>query len=104
MNVRASEKTYSTVATGELAGSTSAAQLPNVPCELARFKAHADNAGNVYLGTSSSVTKADGSTDTTTGLQLAAGDDTGWLPITNLNILYRISDNAGDDLTYLCLS
>lgn len=90
------------IASGELDGETAATQLPNIPCTLVRFKALANNAGNIYLG-SAGVTAADGTTDTTTGLQLAAGDDTGWIPLTNLNLLYRICDNAGDDLTYLVI-
>ena len=90
------------VASGELAGATSAAQLPDVPCRLAKLKACAANAGKVYVG-GTGVTKVDGTTDTATGLQLAASEETGWLPISNLNLLYRIADNAGDALTYLVL-
>lgn len=86
--------------TGELAGSATALQLPNVPCSRVRFKARSDNAGSVYLG-AAGVTLPDGSTDATTGFELDAGDDTGWVPADNLNIFYRICDNAGDDLTYL---
>ena len=96
-------KTYTTVAVGELAGNVSATQMPNVACKLVKFKAEYDNAGRVYLG-GSGVTKADGSTDTTTGLQLSAGEETGWIPVGNLNLFYRICDNAGDDLTYLALA
>jgi hypothetical protein len=94
--------TYDAVVCGELAGSTSALQLPNIACSRVRFKANAGNAGKVYLG-GAGVTKVDGTTDVTTGLQLNAGDDTDWLPISNLNLLFRICDNAGDGLTYLAL-
>jgi hypothetical protein len=94
---------YTSVASGELAGVLSATQLPNVACKLARLKAAAGNLGNVYLG-GSGVTKPDGSTDATTGLELAAGEETGWIPLDNLNRLYRICDNTGDDLFYLVLA
>jgi hypothetical protein len=94
---------YTSVATGEIAGNASATQLPTIACRMVRFKAVGSNAGNVYLG-ASGVTKVDGTTDTTTGFELAPGDDTGWIPIDNLNRLYRICDNAGDDLTYWVLS
>jgi len=94
---------YSSVATGELAGSTSAAQMPSVTCKLVKFKAAYDNAGRVYIG-GAGVTVANGTTDTTTGLQLQAGEETGWLPVANLNVFYRICDAAGDDLTYLALA
>ena len=96
------EYPFSVVRCGELAGATSATQLPSVPCRLAKLKAAAANAGKVYLG-GAGVTKVDGTTDTTTGLQLAAGEETGWIPIDNLNRFYRICDNAGDALTYLAL-
>lgn len=96
-------KAYTAPASGELAGSTSAAQLPNVPCKLVRFRALSANAGKVYIGVAG-VTLPNGTTDTTTGLQLAAGDDTGWIPVDNLNRFYRICDNAGDGLTYLAMN
>lgn len=89
------------VGCGEVAGNAAATVMPTLNCRMARFKAEAANAGNVYVGLAA-VTKADGTTDTTTGLELAPGDDTGWLPCSNLNDFYRICDNAGDDLTYLC--
>jgi len=89
--------------TGEVAGSATAAQFPHdVPGLYIRFKAHADNAGNVYIGRSG-VTVADGSSDQTTGLQLAAGEDTGWIPMPfgGSQVFYYICDNAGDDFTYM---
>jgi len=92
---------YTEVVSGEIAGSETTAQLPDIPCKLVNLKAVSTNAGSVYLG-SSGVTIADGSTDTTTGLELDAGNSI-WLPIDNLNSLYLICDNAGDDLTYLAL-
>lgn len=93
---------FGTVASGELQGSATALQLPSIDCVLVRFKALASNAGNVYLG-GAGVTVANGTTDTTSGIQIAPGDDTGWIPVNNLSLLYRICDNAGDDLTYLAL-
>ncbi len=88
------------VACGEIQGAASATQMPSVTCRMVKFKAVATNAGNVYVGLAG-VTKADGATDTTTGLELGPGEETGWLPCTNLSEFYRIGDNAGDDLTYL---
>lgn len=89
---------------GELAGSATAAQMPDIVCRMVQFKALVDNAGNVYIG-GAGVTVANGTTDITTGLQLDAGESTGWIivPGGNLNYFYRICDNAGDDLTYLGL-
>lgn len=93
----------STVATGELDGSTSADQCPTVACKLARFKARANNTGNVYIGVSG-VTKPDGTTDATTGFELAAGEDTGWLPTDNLSRFYYITDGASDEVLYMVMS
>lgn len=91
---------YRTVKTGEVAGATSATQLPNVPCRLAVLKAVGSNAGNVYVGVAG-VTKVDGTSDATSGWELDAGQETPVLPISNLNQLYLICDNAGDDLVYM---
>jgi hypothetical protein len=88
--------------TGELAGTTTIEQMPDITCRMVMFKAHADNVGNVYIG-ASTVTVADGITDTTTGFQMDAGDSSPWLLVPNMNKLYRICDNAGDDLTYMAL-
>jgi hypothetical protein len=95
---------YTSVISGELAGSASAVQMPDRASALVKFKASYNNAGRVYLGASASVTKADGATDITTGLQLSAGEETGWIPIENLNRFWRICDNAGDALTYWALN
>ena len=92
-------KQYDSVASGELQGSASALQLPDIPCRAVFFTAIASNAGKVYLG-GPGVTAPDGTTDTTSGIELQAGDETPFIPISNLNKLYRICENAGDDLTY----
>jgi hypothetical protein len=90
------------VITGERQGSASAAQLPNVAGSLINVKAVRSNAGNVYVGVTG-VTVVNGTTDVTSGFELDAGEETGWLPLTNLNLLYIICDNAGDDITYMVL-
>ena len=87
-------------ANGEVQGSTSAAQLPSVPCSLAWIKTVSSNAGKVYIGWSTTVSKVDGTTDVTSGLELGAGEAFGPVPLDNLNRLWYICDNAGDDLTY----
>lgn len=93
-------KAYKTVTTGERQGSATVVQLPTVACSMVNIKAVNSNAGNVYIGVSG-ATKPDGTTDTTTGFELDAGEETGWLPVANLNTLYMICDNAGDDITYI---
>lgn len=96
--------TFSSVAgSGELAGATAQTQMPSVACKAVLLRAVLSNAGNVYIG-GSGVTKVDGTTDTTTGYELGPGEQLPLIPISNLNLLYRICDNNGDDLTYLALS
>lgn len=41
---------FEKIATGELAGSATAVQMPNIACRMVKFRALADNAGNVYIG------------------------------------------------------
>lgn len=90
------------IGVGEIAGSTTAAQMPSLSCRLVKFKAVIGNSGNVYIGIAG-VTKPDGSTDTTTGWELDAGEETPWIPVENMNQIYRICDNAGDDVVYIAV-
>ena len=96
-------KPLNKVSCGEVAGSTTAKQLPDVACNMLRIQAAADNAGNVYLG-GAGVTIPDGTADATSGIVLDAGVDTGWMSIDNLNKFYIICTNAGDDIVYLAIS
>lgn len=89
--------------TGEIAGNTSATQMPSKSCKLVNFKAQSGNAGKVYIGITSGVTAAAGTEDTTTGWELSAGEETGFLPCNDLKNFYRICENAGDDLVYVAL-
>lgn len=93
---------YHKVQSGELAGSASAVQMPDIPCRMVIFKAQIANAGNVYIG-GPGVTAIDGTTDITTGIELDAGEYSPWFEVPNLNVFYRICNNAGDDLTYIAL-
>lgn len=88
---------------GAISGSATAAQLPSLVCRSIWMKAHSANVGSVYIGTSSSVTViTDSTTDTTTGIELDAGDELELWPASgNADEFYLIADNAGDDLTYL---
>ena len=93
-------RSFHNVATGELQGSATAVQMPDIECKYVLFVAASDNAGSVYIG-GSGVTVPDGTTDTTSGFELAAGDALPLLPVANMNLLWRICDNAGDDLLYM---
>lgn len=93
---------YQLIQSGEIQGSATATQMPSIPCRNVAFAAVSSNAGSVYIG-GAGVTIPDGTTDTTSGLELQAGDMTQFIPTDNLNVFYYICDNAGDDLTYLTL-
>lgn len=96
----------SLIATGEAQGSATALAFASVRGKWAKFKALSDNAGNVYIGLTNSVTKADGTTDTTSGWELDAGQETDWLPIPGGDLagFYRICTNAGDDCVYMVMA
>jgi hypothetical protein len=88
--------------TGEIAGSTSRKTCPDIDCTFVKFKAVASNAGKVYIGPAS-VTKVAGTDNDDAGFELSAGEDTGWIPATNVNLFSVITDNAGDDTVYIAI-
>lgn len=90
------------VVTGELAGVASATQLPDVPCRKVRFRANSANTGKVCIGVSG-VTLQAGTTTTTAGFSLSASGDSDWIPVSNLNQLYRICTGTGDACTYIAV-
>jgi len=87
------------VGRGEVQGNAAATVLPTLTCRIVEIKAVWSNAGNVYIG-GSGVTKPDGTTDTTTGWELAPGEAEWFVVTADMNELYRICDNAGDDVVY----
>ena len=89
--------------TGELAGSITPKNFPNIDVEAVKVKAVISNAGNVYVGRGGvrAVTATDRED---VGYELPAGDETPWLFISNLDELFIIGDNAGDDVTYIALT
>jgi len=93
---------FGEVRSGELIGTLAAVQLPDVPCAGVMFKADLGNSGKVYIG-GPGVSKPDAVTDTTTGWPLASGEETGWIPVDNLNRLYRICDSPADEVFYLAV-
>ena len=78
---------------GNIPASAVRAQMPSIPCEMVRFKSDPDNDGQIYLG----------GDDVTTGIgwQLDAGDDTGWIPVHNLEEVYYICSDATQRLMYM---
>lgn len=86
--------------TGELIGVTAHTQMPDIACKGVIFKAEWGNTGYVNIG-KDGVTMVAGTTNTTCGLQLAAGESTGYWPCGNLNEFYRICTATTDCLTYI---
>jgi hypothetical protein len=93
---------YNKVQSGEIAGSATAKQLPDISCRLVYFVAPNTNAGDVYIG-GAGVTVPDGNQDATSGYELKASAQSPGFQVSNLNLLYIICDNAGDDLVYIAL-
>jgi len=93
---------FNTIKTGEIAGSLSILQLPDVPCSMVKIKAKGANTGRVYIG-GSAVSVPNGNTSITAGWELAAGVDSDWIYIDNLNKLYSICNTGGDGLVYMAL-
>jgi len=91
---------HMTILTGEVSGSVTAKQLPDIRYEVLNIKAEISNSGNIYIGVSG-VTLPNGITDITTGYELTSGESI-WIVVPgNLNSIWIICDNAGDDLVYL---
>lgn len=78
---------------GNINVGTARVQFPNIACEMVQFKADPDNSGQVYIG----------GADVTTGIgwQLEAGDMTGWIPISNVGLVYGIGSAASQKLHYM---
>lgn len=94
---------YTAPAVGEHAVTTSAVQMATVTCKLVQIKALAANTGKVHVGVSGVTAAPDGTTDTATGLELSAGESTGWIPVDNLNRLY-VRGTAAGSVTYLAMN
>ena len=92
---------FETTISGEVQGGTIVAtQLPNIPCSMVKIKALSNNTGSVYIG-GEGVTVPGAATNETAGYELDAGEALEWIPISNLNKLWLICDNNGDDITYI---
>lgn len=100
--IREQPGSYGVVKSGEIVGSATAVQLPNVSCCMVRFHASGGNSGSHYIG-GAGVTIPNGTADATSGLEIPKGTSTDWIPVSNLNALYLISAHATDTLTYLAL-
>ncbi len=68
-------------------------QGPNNPCEMVNITASPSNTGVVYVGGSN--------VSSVTGIPLAAGDSTGWIPIKNVNLLYIAKSVPADVANYM---
>jgi hypothetical protein len=89
-----------TITHGLRQGSTDAAQMPTYTYQAGFIKALADNTGNVYIGGSSDVTIAGTTDNLTTGYELDAGNVFLLGKAGNLQDLWYITDNAGDDFIF----
>lgn len=95
--------TYTIPKQGEIAGSTTAVQLPDRKCKGVIFSVRAGAVAKFYIG-GEGVTVPDNATDQTSGLEIAAGQSTPLLPCTNLNLWWVIASANSDSLSYLLLT
>lgn len=65
---------------GIITGTAGVTQMPNIPCNIARFKTLGTNTSPFYLGHVSGTVNLP--------FPMDAGDDTGWFATTNLNRYY----------------
>lgn len=76
---------------GLVSGTPTATQFPNLETKLVRFKAYAGNDLPFYLGED----------ENNMFFEISAGDDTGWIPLENLNRLYfQNASGTGQYLAY----
>jgi len=95
--------TFSLGGTGSRRCTTSAEALPaHEDARLVYVKAHPDNSGHVFVGTSS-VTNVTGADNETCGYILAAGHDSPPVPCPagGLASVYVIGSAADQDLTFM---
>lgn len=88
---------WDAVADGAVTMTTSFAALPSVTCGtggMVCFSAAGANTGKILIGAASGATG---------GIELAAGEKSPWVPITNLNLLSAKSSIANDTLYYFIL-
>ena len=89
--------------TGALAGSVAAVRCNPLPCSYVNFLAPKSNTGEVYIGPDTSVTVEAGTTNYTAGWELQAGQQTGWLPVSDMSMFAYICDAAADDLLFFVI-
>jgi len=85
---------------GERQGSLTAVQMATRECQGVRFRALLANTGNIYLGKSSSVTVPQGTTNSTTGIEVGPGEYSPHFACYNLDEFWVIFTVAADKLTY----
>lgn len=88
------DATYSGIETA--AAASTAYQCTNQVCVTVAFKAHPDNAGNVWLG-DSNVSGA------SAGFPLDAGESVS-IRLSNVNKAYYYADTAGDKLCWIAIA
>lgn len=102
-SVAVQEATFAVASNGVFVPTASATQMPTVSAHLVYITAIKANTGTIYLGRSSAVTTTVNANNTTTGLELQAGQQVGPLPISNLNEIWAIGTVATDAITYMVL-
>ncbi len=90
---------FDEVLTGVETVGTSVTRLTSRPFTMVRFKAASANAASIFVAAateSATLTVAN-------GFEIEPGDDTGWIPIDNLNLLEAISASSNQKLQYMAV-
>lgn len=104
MDVTSAFEGMQVLATGSAVGSATAVQFASVTCNFVNFVADEGNTGVVAIGNASTVTLPTNADSTTSGFQLTAKGQTGFLPARdNLNNFFYICSSTVDHVNYICV-
>jgi hypothetical protein len=95
--------TYDNLTSGEHIAGTAIAALGTVDASLVKFKSRHTNTGTIYIG-GVGVTIPNGTADAMSGWPLTAGEESPWIPISNLSKFYSIASVAAQSVIYWVLS
>ena len=89
--------------TGNRACTTTAEQLPAHACRMVKLVAASANAGKVYVGFANTVVGTQGADNEVTGIELSAGQDSGWIPVSDTSMIWVYGSAATQNVSFMWL-
>ena len=86
--------------TGEVTDGVSSIRLPNIEARMVKLLADRKNKGPVYIG-DRRVENPNNDTDCRCGWPIQPGEQTDWIPIENLGLIWMVCEWSGDKLYYM---